>query len=123
MSAVLAAGLDDSVDYFMSKTDAVNGHLCLPSSVDSIPPAIQIDSELDRLSAAPSVQAPMGAAAADRPQIESQKQDQQTSERPTILEQKKLQGASSKHSPSLGDKQESQDPISALEQGWRTQPV
>lgn len=60
----------------------------------------------------------------DRPLMESQKQDdQQTSERLPTLEQKTLQGAGSKSPLTLRYDQESQNPLSALEQGWRKQPA
>lgn len=45
MSVVFAAGLDDSVDYFVSKMDTVNGHACLPRSMATNLPVIRIERE------------------------------------------------------------------------------
>ena len=119
MSATIAAGLDDSVDYFMSQMDALKAHSCLPKEKTAA--SKQTDQEIISPSAGPSMQAPVGATlTGDRPFcIETRKLNQPMPESAAV-QQAQLQAAGSQTSPSLRN---GWDSTSTLEQGWNTQPA
>ena len=112
----MAAGLDDSVDYFMSQMDALNVQHCLPKEENAA--SKEPDRERNGPLAPPLTQGPIGGG--ERPfYIDTQKLDQPVPET-AALQQRQLQGGGSKTSLTL---REGQRPSATLEQSWNAQPA